>query len=297
MNMNDYLVSLPKLKQNSARAAIERQAQNGGHFSGLVSALLSPRAERIDAQNNAALQAYEQEKEAAKTRMNWDREDLLAGQTRENKMADLLARYGREDEVARRNRDWQKEDRASDFNNQKALLEKRLFAQGSGGELSPFEKALQAQQGKSAAQNKEEFENQEQLFNSSKELTEQLRALAGKATYHPLGRAVDAVAYLFGSPTEGAIAREKYKQTVANEILPKMKQYLGGQFTEKEGERLKATLGDVNATPAEKEAAIDAFFDARKRAYLEAKNKAAPTAPQGQNRLAAPNTDDPVGIL
>ena len=53
---------------------------------------------------------------------------------------------------------------------------------------------------------------------------------------------------------------------VDNQILPLLKQTFGPAFTDQEGESLKATLGDPDATPDEKMAQLDAFIDAKMRA-------------------------------
>ena len=62
---------------------------------------------------------------------------------------------------------------------------------------------------------------------------------------------------------EGARARADYEATIANNILPLLRQTFGAQFTEKEGESLKTTLGDPNKSPSEKNAVLDAFIESK----------------------------------
>ena len=68
----------------------------------------------------------------------------------------------------------------------------------------------------------------------------------------------------FGS-TEGATARAKFIAIINNQVLPLLKPTFGGSFTVSEGDELKATMGDPNATPEEKMAALDAFIDQKQR--------------------------------
>ena len=74
------------------------------------------------------------------------------------------------------------------------------------------------------------------------------------------------------NPRESAIARKEYIAKVDNEVLPLLRQTFGAQFTQKEGESLKLTLGDPNATPEEKDAVLRSFIDA-KRSQIETKNR------------------------
>lgn len=264
MSIADYLMNYPKtpqLKTNYAANALQNLQQSGNPFAGIASAFLSPFAAKTDRDNAQMLQQYAQQNDLANTLMNW----------------------GRQDELAQRNRDWAVADRAAEFNNNMGLIKakqegdlaKALIGFSSQPkELTPFEKAFQAEEGKKKAQYNQEYENQQALFENAQQIANELRYLADEATYSPVGRFLDEIAHTFGSGTPGSVAREKYQQTINNELIPKLKQYLGGQFTEKEGEMLRQTLGDVNATPAEKKAAIDAFMFARERALNQARDKA-----------------------
>ena len=88
-----------------------------------------------------------------------------------------------------------------------------------------------------------------------------LSELGKKATYTLGGRALDAVIRETGfEPRESSIARAEYIATVDNEILPLLRQTFGAAFTVKEGESLRATLGNANASPEEKDAVLRAFI-------------------------------------
>jgi len=94
----------------------------------------------------------------------------------------------------------------------------------------------------------------------------QLKELAPIATSTLGGRVFDTVIKEagFGS-TEGANARAKFISIVNNQVLPLLKPTFGAAFTEREGETLKATMGDPNATPAQKIEQLNAFIDQKVR--------------------------------
>lgn len=93
------------------------------------------------------------------------------------------------------------------------------------------------------------------------ELVDELSALGNIATYTQAGQLSDTVKREMGlHPGAGAVARKEYVSKVDNEILPLLRQTFGAQFTEREGQSLKATLGDPNASPAEKDAVLRSFI-------------------------------------
>ena len=75
----------------------------------------------------------------------------------------------------------------------------------------------------------------------------------------------------FGS-TEGATSRAKFIAIVNNQVLPLLKETFGAAFTATEGESLKATMGDPDASPEEKMAQLDAFI-AQKNRDIETKER------------------------
>lgn len=122
---------------------------------------------------------------------------------------------------------------------------------------------------KEAGKNAAETENSLNAAQSSlpqlDKTVSDLKELSKQSTYTLTGQARDAIARQFGTATQGAIAREKYIQTVRDVLFPQLRQTFGAQFTVKEGEALVATLGDPNKTPEERNAALDAFIDQKKQ--------------------------------
>lgn len=126
--------------------------------------------------------------------------------------------------------------------------------------------AYQSQLGKDRATLEKENAALEKNLPAFEDMTNELIELADKATYTQAGQARDWLLRQTGQPmSEGGIAREKYKQVVANELIPKLKQMFGGQLSDSERESLLATLGDVNLSPEEKKSAITAFIEAKRR--------------------------------
>lgn len=120
----------------------------------------------------------------------------------------------------------------------------------------------------------------------------QLSALGKRATYTTAGQVRDiAVRELGMEPTEGAVARKEYESLVNNQILPLLRQTFGAAFTEKEGAELRKTLGDVNASPEEKDAVLRSFIQ-QKVAQIETLRRqtgAEPAAPQELTPTAPPS--------
>jgi hypothetical protein len=114
-------------------------------------------------------------------------------------------------------------------------------------------------------------------------VVDQLNALSDTATYTLLGQAANEVKKQLGLvPSEGAIARSEYIAVVDNQILPLLRETFGAAFTVKEGETLRATLGDPNKTPAEKKVVLDAFIAQKERDLQARTGQPAPqVAPSG----------------
>lgn len=109
-------------------------------------------------------------------------------------------------------------------------------------------------------------------------VVDQLDSLADDATYTIAGRARDEVNKQLGrDPSAGAIARAEYIAVVDNQVLPLLRQTFGAAFTAKEGDTLRATLGDPDKSPAEKKAVLRAFI-AQKQRDLEARGGTMPKA-------------------
>lgn len=111
------------------------------------------------------------------------------------------------------------------------------------------------------------------------DMADKLRALSSDATHTFGGRAFDFLAKESGfGATKGSTARAKYQAIIDNQVLPLLKATFGAAFTAAEGQRLAATLGDVNAAPAEKMAQLDAFLDSQQSQITGLERKLNPEA-------------------
>lgn len=116
--------------------------------------------------------------------------------------------------------------------------------------------------GKSQAARSSELKELEATLPQLMATVEQLSDLGQKATYTMAGQGLDIARRELGlKPREAAVARREYISLVDNQILPLLRQIFGSQFTEREGESLKRTLGDVNASPEEKDAVLRSFIN------------------------------------
>lgn len=222
-------------------------------------------------------------------------------------------------------REWQEYQRMSPENQKRFLSMKRASQfqtiggvphQVGGGQppkaLSTLEKESAAR-GELAAGTKEgiatgeartKLKDVESSLPRLKVVVEQLSKLGKTATYTKAGQMADATARQLGlKMSKGAISRREYIAKIDNEILPLLRQTFGAQFTEREGQSLKATLGDVNASPAEKDAVLRSFIDSKIAQIRVMKRKVgkaptAPTAPTGNVnkqalKWATDNPNDP----
>lgn len=99
-----------------------------------------------------------------------------------------------------------------------------------------------------------------------RQVTGQLKELASVATSTIGGKLFDSAAKELGfGSTEGANAKAKYIAIVDNQILPLLKQTFGAAFTVQEAQQLRATLGDPESSPTQKQEQLDAFIDAKER--------------------------------
>jgi hypothetical protein len=111
----------------------------------------------------------------------------------------------------------------------------------------------------------------------------ELKELSKVATYTTAGRLFDFAVKESGfGATEGATARAKFIAIVNNQVLPLLKPTFGGSFSVQEGESLKATMGDPDATPEEKAAQLEAFIQQKIR-DVETKSKQVGDAPEVVN--------------
>lgn len=120
------------------------------------------------------------------------------------------------------------------------------------------------------------------------DVTNRLGQLADTATYTMAGRGADFLnRELNRTPRQGAVDRAEYIATVDNEVLPLLRDTFGAAFTVKEGESLRATLGDANKSPAEKDAVLKAFIN-QKKAQVQALQRQTGQTPQSNMRPQNP---------
>ena len=111
-------------------------------------------------------------------------------------------------------------------------------------------------------------------------VVDQLYDLSNDATYTGAGRLRDQARRQLGlNPSEGAVAAAEYLAVVDNQVLPLLRQTFGAAFTAKEGETLRATLGNPNASPVEKHAVLRAFISQKERDLAAAQSSVGQTAP------------------
>jgi hypothetical protein len=128
-------------------------------------------------------------------------------------------------------------------------------------------------------------------------VVKELDGLAEKATYTLAGQGRDALRRQMGAePTEGSVARVRYMSMVDNQILPLLRDTFGAQFTQKEGEALRATLGNPDLGPKEKQQVLKSFIEQKRRDVeaLESRTGTAPVQGGGQQR-GAPQESRSVG--
>lgn len=110
MGMSQYLQNFPKLKTNYARSAQKAEQDKNGYFSGITGSILGWKADKIDAQNQKALQDWQLQNQQAQQQAQWNREDSIYKRERADNLADRKSQWDREDTVANRERGWAQED-------------------------------------------------------------------------------------------------------------------------------------------------------------------------------------------
>jgi hypothetical protein len=126
--------------------------------------------------------------------------------------------------------------------------------------------------------------------------TDKLYKLADIATYNNAGKLRDAFLRETGMEvTDAAEARARTIAIIDNEVLPLLRDTFGAAFTVKEGDWLKATMGDPDMSPKEKKAQIDAFI-AGKKSELESlarrTGQEAPDMPESERPVDLENLSD-----
>jgi Transglycosylase SLT domain len=132
--------------------------------------------------------------------------------------------------------------------------------------MGTYEKARGTAEGKGAGEVSVALNSMRAKMPGLESVVTKLGELSERATYTYAGQAVDAFnRQLNLDPRDAAVARTEYEATVSNQILPLLRDTFGAQFTQKEGETLRETLGDPNKSPKEKQAVLTAFIEQKRR--------------------------------
>lgn len=164
-----------------------------------------------------------------------------------------------------------------------------------------YDAAVGTGTGKIDVENQAAFDSLNSKLPGLQSVVAELGTLAKKATYTATGQLIDNAMREAGmEPSEAAVARAQYIATIDNQILPLLRDTFGAAFTAKEGETLRATLGDPNKSPAEKQVVLEAFI-AQKLRDLEALRSRlpgiAPTLAPGPRVGIAPLSDPAADAL
>lgn len=147
----------------------------------------------------------------------------------------------------------------------------KSFATGRGGA-----------EGKAAGEDAALYESVSSKMPGLETVIKKLDDLSDKATYTLGGQLLDTgIAQAGMEPREAAVARAEYIATVDNQVLPMLRDTFGAAFTVKEGETLRATLGDPNKTPKEKQAVLKAFIEQKRRDVMALGVRTGQGAPGG----------------
>ena len=163
------------------------------------------------------------------------------------------------------------------------------YAKATGSNQSDLEyapaiargKAEGLEIGKDLGEKKSDLGNLESTLPQLEEAVAKLGQLGQTATYTKAGQLLDTSMRQSNLPMrQAAIDRAEYISKVDNQILPLLRQTFGAQFTQKEGDSLKITLGDPDKSPQEKDAVLRSFIETKKATIgtLQRRTGAAPAA-------------------
>tara|TARA_R110000851_G_scaffold187426_4_gene337304 strand:+ start:343 stop:1470 length:1128 start_codon:yes stop_codon:yes gene_type:complete len=142
--------------------------------------------------------------------------------------------------------------------------------------------------GKSEAETIEAIKSQESKLPNLMKVVDELSSLSKTATYTKVGIAKDNALRQTGQKmSKGGIARARYTAMVDNQVLPLLRDTFGAAFTVEEGKSLRATLGDPDKSPLEKQEVLDAFI-AQKNSNLAAMKEKLNINPRAGNKKQEP---------
>lgn len=120
--------------------------------------------------------------------------------------------------------------------------------------------------GKSTGEAKAAYNSMAAKMPGLENVVKQLDDISNRATFTWTGQMTDTIRRQAGAePRDSAIARQQYISMVDNQILPLLRDTFGAQFTEREGATLRATLGNPDLHPKEKQAVLRAFIEQKRR--------------------------------
>ena len=133
---------------------------------------------------------------------------------------------------------------------------------------------LGTETGKNYAEDINAYNNMVSKMPELMDTVSRLNELGQNATYTKGGQLLDVIRRETGmSPRQSAVDRAAYISMIDNQILPLLRDTFGAQFTEREGNTLRKTLGDANSTPEEKAAQLDAFIRQKQMSIESQKRK------------------------
>lgn len=128
--------------------------------------------------------------------------------------------------------------------------------------------------GKNYAEDINAYNNMVSKMPELMDTVSRLNELGKNATYTKGGQLLDVIRRETGmSPRQSAVDRAAYISMIDNQILPLLRDTFGAQFTEREGNTLRKTLGDANSQPEEKAAQLDAFIRQKQMSIESQKRK------------------------
>jgi hypothetical protein len=135
-----------------------------------------------------------------------------------------------------------------------------------GGSKTVADVEAEKGRGKNLAESQQAYSLMTSKMPSLEKTVTELDKLSKAATYTKAGRFTNEFKRQLGIDVgDAGVARKQYQSMVNNQILPLLRQTFGAQFTEKEGQTLRETLGDVNASPREKQAVLKSFIQQKRR--------------------------------
>lgn len=173
-----------------------------------------------------------------------------------------------------------------DYNkNTQNMANQLKVAELSGKFKSPFQVKLEEKQGENLASDINEYNNYTSKMPELITTVKRLSQLAPLATYTTMGNIKNTIAREMGLKTPaGAVAQAEYTSLIDNQILPLLRDTFGAQFTEREGESLRNTLGDVHKSPQEKMAVLTSFIN-QKQNSIESKYRKIQSAVGNPNSI------------